>query len=207
MTHPTDNVTLSPTEQAKILEGFNTVWKREKTNRKLKQSDIAEAMGMRQASFSGYLNGKTPISMKFLIRLCNVLKIPPQDIYPPISELLPNRRHSTIKWKTSDTQTELNNVVIYNPSIEWTTLEVDSALTWQTLNGDTMRAPEGSALVCMPLSDEGNWNWNKKIEANYYVVHLKGALSWVVLNRYVFQAMLDDENVENAYILMGIRVL
>ena len=69
MTHPTDNVTLSPTEQAKILEGFNTVWKREKTNRKLKQSDIAEAMGMRQASFSGYLNGKTPISMKFLIRL------------------------------------------------------------------------------------------------------------------------------------------
>lgn len=207
MTHPTDNVTLSPTEQAKILEGFNTVWKREKTNRKLKQSDIAEAMGMRQASFSGYLNGKTPISMKFLIRLCNVLRIPPQDIYPPISELLPNRRHSTVKWKTSDATTEFNDVLIYNPSIEWTSIVVDKPISWKLVNGDTMRAPEGSTLACLDIKEDGQWSWNKKLKADNFVVQFEGSTEWNIVNRLHYETLVETNRVVKAFILMGIRLL
>tara|TARA_E500000178_G_C16879301_1_gene688198 strand:+ start:389 stop:1012 length:624 start_codon:yes stop_codon:yes gene_type:complete len=207
MAHSTDTQTLSAEEQEKILIGFNEVWKREKKDKKINQTEVAEAMGMKQASFSQYLSGVTPISMRFLIRVCNVLKVPPQDIYPPISELLPNRRHSTVKWKSSDTENEFNDVLIYNPSIEWTSIVVDKPITWKLVNGDIMRAPEGATLACLDINEDGQWSWNKKLKADNFVVHLKGSTEWNVVNRLHYERLLEDDQIRKAFILMGVRLL
>jgi len=207
MAHSTDTQTLSAEEQEKILIGFNEVWKREKKDKKINQTEVAEAMGMKQASFSQYLSGVTPISMRFLIRVCNVLKVPPQDIYPPISELLPNRRHSTVKWKSSDTENEFNDVLIYNPSIEWTSIVVDKPITWKLINGDIMRAPEGATLACLDINEDGQWSWNKKLKADNFVVHLKGSTEWNVVNRLHYERLLEDDQIRKAFILMGVRLL
>tara|TARA_E500000081_G_scaffold53560_1_gene56580 strand:+ start:508 stop:1131 length:624 start_codon:yes stop_codon:yes gene_type:complete len=207
MAHSTDTQTLSAEEQEKILIGFNEVWKREKKDKKINQTEVAEAMGMKQASFSQYLSGVTPISMRFLIRVCNVLKVPPQDIYPPISELLPNRRHSTVKWKSSDTENEFNDVLIYNPSIEWTSIVVDKPITWKLVNGDIMRAPEGATLACLDITEDGQWSWNKKLKADNFVVHTKGSTEWNVVNRLHYERLVEANEISKAFILMGVRLL
>lgn len=204
MAHEIEN--MSNVKQPEIIAGLQRVWKREKKKQSLTQSDVATALGMTQASFSQYLSGKTPISMKLIIRLCNVLRVPPQDIFPGISELLPNRRHFIIKHKISDVDSELDEVLTHNPSLEFTMILVDKTIHWKTQEGDEMTAPKGTSLLCVEVKEDGNWDRNKIIEGKFYVIHEVGAKQWRIVCRPAFNKLTKEEKLIKAYIVIALRL-
>jgi transcriptional regulator with XRE-family HTH domain len=196
----------SESRQTEIIAGLQTVWKREKSRQGLTQSAVAEKLGMTQASFSQYLSGKTPVSMKLLVRLCNVLRVPPQDIFPGISDLLPNRRHFMVKHKISDVDSQLDEVLTHNPSLEFTMILVDKTIHWKTEEGDEMTAPEGTSLLCVELKEDGNWDRNKIIEAKFFVIHEVGAKHWRIVCRPAFNKLTKESKLIKAYIVIALRL-
>lgn len=204
MAHNTDIKTLDKEEQMKILDGFQKVWAREKKEQKINQTWVAEKMGMKQASFSQYLSGDTPISMRFLIRLCNVLKVPPEEIYAPITDLLPNRKHAVVKYKTSDAITEHELALTYNPQLNWVTMLVDKPIQWTLLSGKTCFAEIGTALSCLELHNKGQWYYGTKIKADNFVINKADSTEWSIVNRVTYENMMKLNLIKKSYILMAI---
>lgn len=204
MAHEIEN--MSSANQPEIVAGLQRVWKREKKAQSLTQSDVATALGMTQASFSQYLSGKTPISMKLIIRLCNVLRVPPQEIYQPIASFLPNRRHIAIKHSSHDKSIELDEVETINPALEYISLQVKHDMYFINDQGKEMLAPIGSNLYCLDIKEDGNWDRNKIIKATLYVIAEANEDAWRIVNEEKYRKLNDENKIEQAYIVLAIRL-
>ncbi len=65
----------------RAAQNLYQIWKAYKVKHKVTQEDFAtNRLGWSQGNFSQYLNGKTPIGRKSLLKLCEALECQPGDI-------------------------------------------------------------------------------------------------------------------------------
>ncbi|MCF4171933.1 helix-turn-helix domain-containing protein [Vibrio sp. McD22-P3] len=65
----------------RAAQNLKNLWLQYKRNNKLTQEEFANCrLGWSQGNFSQYLNGKTPIGRKSLLKLSEALKCKPSDI-------------------------------------------------------------------------------------------------------------------------------
>lgn len=48
------------------------------------QQSIADQLGITQTSLGHYLNGRNPLNVEFLLRICSIIETNPVDIYPQL---------------------------------------------------------------------------------------------------------------------------
>jgi len=190
--------------QQPFLIGLREVWERERKRQALTQTDIAHALGIEQSAFSQYLSGKITLSVKFIIKVCNILKVPPQQIYPEISDILPNRASSKILYKISDAETPLNRDFLFNPNLEYKVIVIDKKITWFLLDGTLMTLPAGSSISVLDPIHEGQWECNTNIEPDNWVIQRLGSSKFEIINDYDYRK-LDQEKLEKVYILSSVR--
>lgn len=181
MTTQINPARMSSDLQAELNRGLNEVWLREKKLQKITQTAMAEALGISQPSFSEYLNGKISISVKFVIKVCNILKIDPQEVYPDILKVLPNRIDQVVRHKVSDVESDINETISSDFSTGWVVIKCDESISWEHSSGDTVTIPRGSYIVTI----EDNYE-NRAIyfhEGSNYAVHLEENSKWIIVNQ------------------------
>jgi len=202
--------------QATMLAGFNRVWKREKRLQNLNQKWLAEKLNIKQPALSQYLHGKTKLSTKMIIRVCNHLKVAPEEMWPGITRIMPNRASMDVIYTLSDPNTEMDSQIIYTSSRFMSLIYVDKSTQWELLNGDICTAPEGSNLIVGPANEDHGQpaliirkrDVYSDLDANEnllsYVVHLKDENEFKILNAKQYAA-LDRELVIKDFRLVAVR--
>ena len=71
---------LGPAQTQKELSRLKKVWDTAKREKGLTQTKAAKALGIRQATFSQYLNGKIPLNTNFVFNLAELIGVQPGDI-------------------------------------------------------------------------------------------------------------------------------
>lgn len=71
---------LGPAQTQKQLSRLKKVWDTAKREKGLTQTKAAKALGIRQATFSQYLNGKIPLNTNFVFSLAELIGVQPGEI-------------------------------------------------------------------------------------------------------------------------------
>lgn len=71
---------LGPTQNKSQLSKLKKVWDTAKREKGLTQTKAAKALGIRQATFSQYLNGRIPLNTNFVFNLAELIGVQPGEI-------------------------------------------------------------------------------------------------------------------------------
>jgi transcriptional regulator with XRE-family HTH domain len=65
------------------------VWDRKKRDLGLTQVKVAQTLGIAQASFNQYLNGRIPLNTNFVLKIAEILEVEPGEISPELFKYVP----------------------------------------------------------------------------------------------------------------------
>lgn len=71
---------MGPTQNKSQLSRLKRVWDAAKREKGLTQTKAAKALGIRQATFSQYLNGRIPLNTNFVFNLSELIGVQPGEI-------------------------------------------------------------------------------------------------------------------------------
>jgi phage repressor protein C with HTH and peptisase S24 domain len=166
-------------DEVHLAAVLRAAWERKKSSDKVTQHDAGEALGFSASAFGQYINGKLPIGLGALLKMCKYLAVDPEE--PPIPELVRELENWTPVHgvSESDVQEGLYGDVV---SVQAMDIRVIAG------NGDGMEVQTTLSETESPVFYQKSWLKKRRFRA-------EDLLSFTVSGSSMEPALFDGDKV------------